>query len=213
MAESIYSGQNKAAATTRIFQPKDNLLFKAPPQNCGPNGAGQAQLVRFAIPTPSARLLVKLAIIFWPPLAGQSGPLLGPPDNPVDVFLQNSIFQPWKLLVYTAEQAESGWLIPTGDLVGTLLAINGQNIPVTATASGSVGVSGFSLDVQGGQDWVAGALIVPPMLVGYAAPSCTGLNITLRVRYEALGTEMCEDEWRTLTSKLQVQCSPTIVFT
>jgi hypothetical protein len=187
---------------SRIYQPKDIILWRAPPVQA--NSVTGGRLV-FVIPTPSARVLQKIAIFFWPTLTGQSTALKSPPLTPVDPTLAD-FAPPVTLNLFRAEQAETGWIIPTEDLVGSLFDVNigignGQQIPLGVT-SAHLGLGGFTIDVQGGQGFVGGIFLVQGGLP-YLDPTIVGINATLRVRYEVVATEMCDDEWEALKPQMQ----------
>lgn len=187
---------------SRIYQPKDILLWKAPPVQA--NQVPPGRLV-FMIPTPSARVVQKIAIFFWPSVTGQSTPLKSPPLNPIDPTLTGLVF-PITLNLFTGEQAETGWVIPTADLVGSLFDVgigigNGQQIPLGVDLS-HLGLGGFTLDVQGGQSFVGGIFFVGTG-TPYLDPAIVGINASLRVRYEVVATEMCDDEWEALKPQMQ----------
>jgi hypothetical protein len=190
---------------SRIYQPKDIILWRAPPQQA--NFTGSGRLV-FMIPTPSARVVQKIAIFFWPNITGQSPTAIvrSPPLTPVDPTVAGSSF-PITLNLFTGEQAETGWVIPTSDLVGSLLDVglpgigNGQQIPLGVDL-GHLGLGGFTLDVQGGQSFVGGIFFVGTGSP-YLDPTIIGINATLRVRYEVVATEMCDDEWEALKPQMQ----------
>jgi hypothetical protein len=182
---------------SRIFQLEDVLLFRTPPVQAGANNGRN---IAFLIPTPSARIMAKIALFFWPSVTGQQQDLTGPPASTID-FTQAGAIGNITLVLYTAEQAETGWYIPTGNLVGALEGLAGQPIPAAAPTLGN---AGFSIDVQGGQDAVGGYLQIPAT-AGYGpAAGRSGFNLSLRVRYEQQGTDMCESEWLTLVPKLQI---------
>lgn len=181
---------------SRIFQLEDILLFRTPPIQAAAN-AGRN--IFFMIPTPSARVMAKIALFFWPSITGQTQDLTSPPFNTID-FTQAGAIGNILLNLYTAEQAETGWFIPTGDLVGSL-GSSGSPIPSSAPTQG---LAGFSIDVQGGQDAVGGYLQIPAT-AGYGPSSGrSGFQLSLRVRYEQQGTDMCEAEWQTLVPKFQI---------
>lgn len=195
-------------AGTRIFQPKDILLFRAPPGTIGVNAA---QIVFFTIPTPSARVAAKIALIWWQQLTGQSGnagTVGSPPNNNVDSGVNASI-GPMKLNLFSYELAETGIVSPTVDLVGALQLFAPQNVPIDAASGVQSGLAGFSTDVQGGQQGVGG-MLWPGATTGYTTR--LGINVSLRVKYELVGSEMCQDEWDSLKA-LMVPFAPTpVVF-
>lgn len=193
--------------SSRIHQLKDMILFKAPIQTCGVNGGN---FTYFTVPTPSARVGVSIKLIWWYQVTGQPAALPQPPPfNLIDPFQGTALT--YKLNLMTVEQSETGMWIPTGDIVGATLGnagINGQVIPASGP---TLGLGGFSQDVQGGQSAVQG-LIVFGATTGYSGTNFTGINLTLRVKYELQGSDMCDDEWADLVQLMNVQAPPPVVF-
>jgi hypothetical protein len=191
--------------SSRIFQPKDFPLWKTP--LAGVIGVNGGNSIYFTIPTPSARVLAKVAFFYWIPTTGQGATAVSP--NTAINFNQSSQLSPNTLQLWTAEQAETGWWINTGDLVG-VTAVGGQNLPLIQLPIAS---SGLSLDIQGGQSGIGGVVNIAST-VGYTVQNNGGgVTLSMRVRYELVGSDMCDDEWAALTNKMQISCPGPVVFT
>ena len=194
-----------SAKSSRIFQPADSPIFRTPP---GTVSVPQGGLyVNFTVPTPSARVMAKVCLFYWNQQTGLPFPNSFPPD-PACGFT----FGPVGLLMWTAEKTTTGFYVPLANLFGSLANAVEQSIPLDLTMNpgGFYGTSGVSLDVQGGQDAVQGRVHIPVCL-GYVTQN--GINISLRVRYELVGSDMCQDEWDSLVAQMVVQCSAPVIFT
>lgn len=202
--------------TNRIYQPKDSLLFRLPPGSMAVafNGTG---LPQFTIPTPSARLLAKVALIFWqqvtPQVAGFAGSLPSLVADPNAGGFMSPIYG----LLWLSEKTEGACRAVTSFLIGSDL-FHPQAIPLNqtigdpTTSSNFPGLGGASFDVQGSQDFIEGAFNAPNIAIIPPGSANPGLNLSLRVRYEVNQTEMCQDEFDALKPLLSVSVgNPVIV--
>lgn len=197
--------------TSRVFTPPDMLIYRVPPGSNAGTLTPQTAFIAW-IPTPSARILCSIKIIWWQQVTGQAGnngTLAAPPTNVIDIG-NNASNPPMRLFIFAGEKAETGVLTPTQDLVGTLLNQSYQSVPVDYAAPGApIGLNGFQLDVLGGQKYVC-VYALPGLILPYTTR--LGINISLRIQYELVQAEMCDDEWEYFKGLMTIANTPPCVF-
>ena len=179
----------------RLFQPDDVTLVRLAPNGASTIGSA---LVNFAVPTPDARILLKLAIIFYQE-ASSFGLLI-----PFDATL-NGIIQ-WGVSLQAAEKVGAGQYMPTTNILGAGRQFPGtmQSIPLaTDTVQPGNNLDGVSIDVQHGSDAVMGQF---QMLLNGALAGTKGVTAVLRARWNVQGAEMCDEEW----DAARAQMSPVV---
>lgn len=204
--------------TTRIYQAPDALLFTIP---IATNVLAQAaRVAEFAVTTPSSRVQLKLSVIFWQNVTGQPSAI----PNYLDPFFWSvGVAAPrvnTGLYLATADKDPAGNWRATTNIVGTIgpsaTALGPihtyQTIPVDGPTTGTPQqtLNGYSQTFQDGQDAIVGA--VQNQIVNDMGAAHHGLNITLRARWEAQGTEICEDEWESLRQKMQLKVPDAWVY-
>lgn len=141
-----------------------------------------ASKVRFRVPTPDARLQVKIAII-WPPVTSFANQAI-----PYDV-TDGGLIQYFLWLVAREISETNGTAIPVTNLVGTFAVP--QAIPLDPG-----GLMGYSETVQTDADEVYGEFTLGPSTDG-SPVTLTTLDIQLQCRYSPI-VEMTEREWSEL---------------
>lgn len=169
----------------RLYQPDDVTLVRLAPNGASTIGSA---LINFALPTPDARILLKVAILFYQE-ASNTGLLI-----PYDATL-NGILQ-WGLSLQAAEKIGAGQYVPTTNIIGAGRVFPGgtmQSIPfATDVLQPGNNLDGVSVDVQHGSDAVMGQV---QMLLTGALAGTKGVTAVLRARWNAQGTELCDSEW------------------
>jgi hypothetical protein len=196
-----------ARATTRIYRPKDILLFRLPPGILTTNYSGN--WVFLNIPTPSARVAVKVSLFFWLQTTGQT--LNVSVIDFVDVTL-GGILNPFTFWLAAVEQSEAGPYSITNYLFGTNTAL--QYLPLdNASVAVQHNLSGFSTTVQDTQQALRGQILCPSLsIAAYGGNPAFGLNLSLRVSYEVVGSEMCQDEWDSLVGLMNPIAGPAQIL-
>lgn len=140
-------------------------------------------IIPFRVPTPDSRVMTSIALL-WAELGGQTVPF--------DMTYGGSFS--WGLWLATREidRGGLGLAIPTGNLVGTRVA--------PGVVPSDISIDGYADDFAGGQDEIYGELTVH--FVGVIP---NGLRVELKVRYEPVACEICDEEWKEIIS----QCNPS----
>jgi hypothetical protein len=147
------------------------------------------QLV-FRVPTPDARVQVKIALIAVPTLSTAAP---SAPPIPFDVTYGGIVSLDLWLSAREVDE-NSGLHLPVVNLIGT--AATPQAVPTDP------GLMVLSQDVQGGQDSVWGVLDVAVDGTGDAS----SIALFVQCRYSPL-VDMCLDEWQRIAGEL----SPALV--
>lgn len=196
--------------SSRIYQPPDAMLFKIPAATAVLLEAA-ADIAEFQVTTPSARVALKLSILFWQDVTGQPSAI----PNYLEASLNGKITT--GLYLATADKDPVGNFRQTANIVGTIGPANTghtyQTIPVDVTgALGQQSLAGYSQTFQDGQDAVVGAVsnqvIANPSMGG----GHHGINISLRCRWELVGSEMCDDEWTYLRGLMRIAAPDCKVY-
>ena len=209
MAYGSTEGNARTLPKSRIYQAPDATLFIVTDHVA--IAAQAAKFAPFRVITPSARIALKLSLIFW-----QNTPA---PRGAIDPFLWfgGAPQLSWGLWLAQADRNTLGIYSPLTNLVGTIGPLNNahtyQTIPVDGptTATGQQTLQGYTITVQDGQDAVMG--VVQNQILQNISAAAFGMNLALRARWEAVGTEICEDEWQDLRQKMAVNVPETIIYT
>ncbi len=194
---------------TRIYQAKDAQLFRLPIAfNAGIQGPDFAP---FKVTTPSARIALKLSVLFWQD-AGQVTPLYL--DPAFGTRMTTGLF------LATADKDTTGFYRPTANLIGAIGPNAGsseslhtyQQLPLDVqNLANTQALHGFSITVQDLQDGLIGT--ISNQILSAMGAAHHGLNITLRARWEVVGSDMCEEEWSDLRSQMSLLVPDTKVYT
>lgn len=197
-------------ATNRIYQASDALLFSYPIGLT--TSAPQTDYAPFIVTTPSARAALKLSIIFWQQITGQPNAIPLYMDATLGGAIQNGI------VLQTADRNAAGGYTATGNLVGllgpsrTLFNHTYQRIPVDTNGAANVQtLGGYSYTIQDSQDAIVGVL--QNLFLSNLIAAAHGMNISLRARWEASGSDICEDEWAVLVSRMLITAPQTKFYT
>jgi hypothetical protein len=210
MAYGSTEGNARTLPKSRIYQAPDATLFIVTDHTA--IAAQAAKFAPFRVVTPSARIALKLSLIFW-----QNTPA---PRGAIDPFLfvSSAPTLSWGLWLAQADRNTLGIYSPLTNLVGTIGPLNNahtyQTIPVDGPSTGLAQqfLQGYTITVQDGQDAVMG--VVQNQIVGLGVGAGSfGMNLALRARWEAVGTEICEDEWQDLRQKMVVNVPETVIYT
>lgn len=185
----------------RIYQPDDITLVRL-----APNGAttiGSAD-VSFTLPTPDARILLKVSVLFYQE-ASNSGLVI-----PFDTTLTNQI--QWGLSLQAGDKIGAGQYVPTTNILGAGRQFPGttQAIPFAIdTVQPRNNLCGVSVDVQHGSDAVMGEF---QMLFNGSLVGTKGVTAVLRARWNAFGTELCDEEWRWAQAQMSPVVQPQVLL-
>ena len=184
--------------TTRRLYPAEILLAQI--DNTYP--AFTDKVMKFTVPTPDARLSVRISLVFRPDPLWYVGPY--------DIFGMTPGGA--RMLTYAlwlaAAVKDNGAFLPVTNLLGTMgapgLIPDTGGLPVSGSQSGP-GLLGYSQTVVADCDAVTGEFHVASL--GYTIGAVTPPfgKWFLVTRYQAV-RGLCDDEW----SELVPQCSPSL---
>lgn len=182
----------------RVWTPPDVPLVR-----CAIGGTLTNAFVQFGFPTPDARILLKLSILFYREVTGQTFPVVVPFDSTLN---GQNVFS---LSVQSADRAPTGAWLPTKNIVGAgrSSSLTMQQIPLSTPFLNVDNLDGFSIDIQGGQEAVVCAFQAVSAVV-----QPQGLVIIARARYNLVQAEMCDDEWEAAKAQMSPFASPAVLF-
>jgi hypothetical protein len=194
--------RGESVNSRRIHQPPDVLLFSYP---IGTGPGIKTDYQNFVVTTPSARIMLKLSFIWWQSLTGQATPAAPFFDSTLGGALANGLW------LAGAEQVDTGQYAPATNYVGTVgpaATPAFTTVPLDAAGSPTICLNGFSADFQGGQDAVMGQM--KSAVTAYAGSR--GMKISMRARWEPVGTDICDKEWSELVARMSISTGSTVKY-